>query len=117
MNDRPPEGTQFCLYVDETMLTVNGYIPAAVFENTSGYWPMIGSGEQSQPWYFGDDLARARELVVQANAERGIDEVEATRIVASSIRTAIREDAARQEADERMERIKKGQPAWPSSRS
>ena len=29
-------------FVDETMHTPNGYVPAVVFEDESGYYPLIG---------------------------------------------------------------------------
>ena len=62
-----------------------GYVPSVVEEGKPGHWPMIGADELAQPWVWGATLAEAEEIAARANAERGIDRVEAVKIVLSSM--------------------------------
>jgi hypothetical protein len=70
------DGTRrMAIFVDETMYEPGkGYVPSAVFENEWGYYPLKGSGSFSQPWYWGHDLAAAKQIAGQANAEMGLSE-------------------------------------------
>lgn len=102
------ETKRHAFYVDETMYTPNGYVPALVTEDEPGYSPMIGTGEHARPWYWGTDIATARDLVREANEKLGLSETDARKIVESSIGAQIRDDAKDQEAQERWDRIRKG---------
>ena len=95
-------------YVDESMKTENGYVPALVTEDEAGFNLMLGKDEHARPWFWGQDLDTARRLCTEANAQRGISEVEAKKIVKSSIAAQLREDAIRDEAEQRWAQIKKG---------
>lgn len=104
---------RYAFFVDETMKTPQGYIPALVTEDEAGFSPMIGNGEFSSPWYWGTDIETARRICAEANAERGISEVEARKIVESSIAAQIREDAEKQAAEDRYHAIKRGRRFQP----
>lgn len=102
---------RMAFYVNEYMHTPHGYVPAIVFENDPGYYPMMGKGEFSQPWYWGHDIAKAKQIAVEANAKLGLTETEADQIVFSSMAASLREDSKREAAAERWDRIKRGLPA------
>lgn len=104
---------RMAFFVDATMHTPNGYVPAVVYEGESGYYPMIGQGELSEPWYWGHDLTKAEQLADEANAKLGLSPEEAKAIIHSSITTQIREDAVRQRVEERWEDIRRGRPRMP----
>lgn len=99
-----------CYYVDETMKSPNGYIPAIVVEGESGFTPCVGSGEQSQPWYWGHNFVDARRLAAEANKKLGLTPQDVTAILTSSIATQIREDAERERHRNRVERAFAGKP-------
>lgn len=104
MNDRK----RFCLYVDETMHTPNGYVPVAVTEGEAGFSPMTGNGAFAQPWYWGHDIEKAKAIAADSNAKMGLSEKDVSDILASSIGTQVREDAAQQRAADRYEALHKG---------
>ncbi len=74
-----------CYLVDETMLTEHGYVPSAVTEGEAGHTPMTGNGEHASPWYWGHDLAKAKAIAAQANAELGLSERDVLDIIVSSM--------------------------------
>ena len=108
MADEPDLTKPWCFWVDETMHTPNGFVPALVVEGESGYWPMMGNGKGSSPWYWGDTIEKAREVCAKANADRGIDPKRADEIVLSSMAATNREQARREEVQERWREIKEG---------
>ena len=77
-----------CLYVDESMLQEEGYVPSMVTEGEPGYAPLAGNGPFARPWFFGQDIETARRLVDEANAKLGITPEEAHDIVMSSMRAS-----------------------------
>lgn len=95
---------KWCFWVDETCQTPNGFVPAVVTEDEPGFAPLIGNGEFARPWYWGDTIDRARELVEHANAEIGVSPERADEILLSSMRASFRAQAA----SERWQRIKEG---------
>lgn len=74
-----------CFYVDESMHTPNGYVPAIVTEGEPGYQPLIGRDESAEPWYWGNDINTARRLCEEANHQQGISADAAREIVRSSM--------------------------------
>lgn len=103
-------------YVDETMWTPNGYVPALVTEGEPGYGLMLGNGEFAAPWYWGTDIAVAKEVARKANADLGLSETDVADILTSSITAQIRADAEEQAKDERWEALRKGRP-WKDPRT
>ncbi len=99
-----PQGKRRMFYVDDTMYTPNGFVPALVTEDEPGFSPMIGQGELAQPWYWGHDLDEAKRIAAKSNAERGISEDDAHDILISSIVASNKLQAA----SERWEAIKQG---------
>ena len=87
-----------CLAILETEYDAKGgYIPVLVVEGEAGYHPMRGRGEPfQQPWFWGHDLNKAKELAVAANARLGISAADAEAILISSF-------AAQGEAERRRE--------------
>lgn len=80
------EGKRFCYaIVASSYDDHHGYIPVAVFEGVSGYFPMRGSGAGAVPWYWGHDLDTAERIAAEHNAAMGITPHDAGLIVASSM--------------------------------
>jgi hypothetical protein len=77
-----------CFYVNELMLTEHGYIPSMVTEGEPGHSPMKGNGPFAQPWYWGHDLDKAKEIAKKANEELGLTEDDVTTILLSSMRVS-----------------------------
>lgn len=72
----------------------HGYVPSLVVENEAGHTPMTGRGELSQPWFWGTDYDRARQICDQVNEEMfGLSHREASDIVASSMAASHRAEA------------------------
>ena len=80
-----PREPRKVFYVDESMLTIDGYIPSMVTEGEYGHTPLSGNGEHAQPWYWSHDIAIARRLADEANAGLGISRAEALLIIVSSM--------------------------------
>lgn len=84
-----PVGKKWCWYISpDQFVEGKGYIPCQVYEDSPGYYPMSGSNPFQEPWYWGQTIVEARQVVIRANAERGIDAEEADRIVLSSMRAS-----------------------------
>lgn len=98
---------RWCFYIPLEGETPHGYIPSVVEENVAGHSPLMGSGEHSQPWYWGTTYEQAQEVCAKANAEQGLTPEDCTAIVASSIGASIREDARRQELADRYEGLRR----------
>lgn len=72
-------------FVDETMKTPDGYIPSVVTEGEPGHVPLKGNGDHSSPWYWGHDIAKAKEIAAKANADLGLTPEDVLEIVLSSM--------------------------------
>lgn len=76
------------IVVLETSLTEHGYVPSVVTENVAGHSPLTGQGECAQPWYWGHDLAKAKEIASDYNTRLGLTPEDVRDIVASSFAAA-----------------------------
>ncbi len=65
-----------------------GYVPSLVVQDEPGHSPMTGQGEGAAPWVWGKTLDEAEAACKAANAKRGISELDAFEIVASSMRVS-----------------------------
>lgn len=101
---------RFAFFIDITMRTPKGYIPSLVEEDEPGHWPMIGRGELAEPWYWGHDIARAKQICVEANAKLGLTPAEANEIVISSMAASNREAARQEKLATRLDRLRRGLP-------
>jgi len=80
-------GKKYCYTILATSYVKGkGYIPSIVFENESGHFPLAGNpAKMQEAWYWGEDLETAKKIAAEKNAELGISEEEAFRIVGSSM--------------------------------
>ena len=79
-------GKRFCYYISPTQqATEDGYVPSLVFEGVSGYFPLNGRGKGATPWFWGKTLKEAEETASIANEKLGVSEMEAMKIIASSM--------------------------------
>lgn len=101
------EGRRRAWFVDETMYTPKGIIPALVFEDEPGYYPAVGR-DGGQPYYWGQTIEEAQRACDAANEELGLTPDQAREIVISSIAAGHRQEAGRERAEERMERLRRG---------
>lgn len=101
---------RFAFFIDVTMHTPKGFIPSFVEEDEPGHWPMIGKGELAEPWYWGHDLARAKQICDEANAKLGLTPKEALDVVVSSMAASNRHLARQEELETRLERLRRGLP-------
>lgn len=74
-----------CMYVDETMATEGGFIPALVTEDEPGYAPMSGNGDFASPWVWGPTIQDAKRQCDDYNEKLGITRSDAAEIVLSSM--------------------------------
>jgi hypothetical protein len=75
-----------CYYISVTEHDESGYVPCLVTEGEPGYQVLSGNGEASQPWRWGKTYEEAKATCARQNlGDFGLTEVEALRIVASSI--------------------------------
>lgn len=82
-----------------------GFVPSLVTEGEADHSPMIGSGEQSQPWFWGVTLEVAQATCDRVNLEDfNLSPDEAKEIVDSSITESIIADARRQRFEEDLAR-------------
>jgi hypothetical protein len=77
----------WCYYmpVDQDPKEHGGYVPAIVIADQSGYRPLTGQGEGSAPYIWGDSIEDAQNQVEIQNSRIGVNTLEATRIVSSSM--------------------------------
>lgn len=61
------------------------FVPSLVTEGVAGHSPLLGRGEGSTPWFWGD-YTMAQSIARQQNAKMGLTEDDVTEIVASSMR-------------------------------
>lgn len=106
---------RWCFYVDETMVTPDGVIPSVVTEGEPGHAPMMGQGEHSSPWYWGD-LETAKQIAADENAKRGLTPEDCNEILASSIGAQIRSDSQQAELADRYDELRRGGPLPRSQR-
>lgn len=107
-HEEAPRPPRTAFYVDESMYTPNGYIPSLVTEGEPGHSPMIGSGELSEPWYWGQDIDTAKRIAAKANADKGLSEQDVEDIIHSSIVASVQQDGRRAAAEERLQQLKRG---------
>ena len=77
-----------CIFVSETMLTKDGYIPSVVTEDEPGHAPLTGNGDFARPWYWGHDIVEARRLAREYNEQLGLSEDDVQAIILSSMRAS-----------------------------
>lgn len=78
------EDGHFMFYVDDTMHEESGFRPSIVVEGTPGHFP--NGGGDTEPWYWGHDLARAQQIAHEKNAAMGVTPEDEDRILMSSMR-------------------------------
>ena len=80
-------GKHWCYYMPATQDPTEhgGYVPAIVVADQSGCRPLTGQGEGSAPYIWGDTLEDAQNQVEIQNSRIGVNTLEATRIVSSSM--------------------------------
>lgn len=76
-----------CYWVSETQYDEGkGYVPSLVTEDEPGHSPLRGKDDSQTPWYWGDTIEKAREVVEQANRDTfGIEPEQAEEILLSSM--------------------------------
>lgn len=77
----------FMFHVDETMHTKDGYRPSIVVEGERGHFP--NGGGDTEPWYWGHDLAVAQKIARDRNAAMGLSVKDQDRILMSSMRGSL----------------------------
>lgn len=92
---------RWCFYIPRGQCNDNGYIPSVVTEAEAGHAPLIGSGELSEPWYWGSTYEEAVALARKYNLERGLSDEDVDEIVVSSVAASCRQTTAQ----ERYERV------------
>ena len=65
-----------------------GFVPSIVYENEDGHFPLVGNGEGSAPYIWGNTLEEAEAVAKSANERRDISEEEANEILLLSFRAA-----------------------------
>ncbi len=77
----------------------HGYVPSLVTEDEPGHVPMMGNGDESEPWYWGATVEQARAVCAEANLKDfGLTPADTKAIIDSSVAASIRVDAARESA-------------------
>jgi hypothetical protein len=75
-----------CVYVPpDGYVEGSGYVPSMVTEGEPGHAPLTGSGEFSEPWYWGHDYEKAKGIAADLNRQMGLTEADVNEIVASSM--------------------------------
>ena len=79
-----------CYYISPTQdpAVHGGFVPSIIYENEDGHFPLVGNGEGSAPYIWGNTLEEAEEVAKSANARRGVSEEEANEILLLSFRAA-----------------------------
>jgi len=88
--EQQPPAARRAVYVDETMATHGGYLPALVTEHVSGFVPLAGNGPCSQPWVWGPTIDDAKRIAREANTKLGLADDDVAAIVASSMSSTVR---------------------------
>jgi len=84
LDQSPQQRPRRAYYVDLTMATTGGYIPAVATESQPGFTSMSGNGALASPWVWGPTLEQARQQAAEANTELGLSEADVRQIVLSS---------------------------------
>jgi hypothetical protein len=82
---------RFCYYVNpgQDPEEHGGYVPAVVYEDQPGYYPLTGKGEGATAWVWGKTLAQAEEMAEVWNWEKlHLNDKEVQAIIDSSIRAS-----------------------------
>lgn len=79
-------GNRWCYFVPlDSNYDGKGFVPSLVVEGIAGHVPMTGQGEHAQPWYWGNTYEDAVATCKNVNRKRGISELAAAEIVATSM--------------------------------
>jgi hypothetical protein len=92
-----PPPPRWCYMIMVGQTSQGQYVPSVVVENEPGHAPLSGNGPLSEPWRWGADYDKAREIARQANHEMGLSDEDVLDIVTSSMRASNVEDARRNE--------------------
>lgn len=101
---------RFCFIVLVDQCNSQGYIPSVVYEDEDGHSPLIGSGEHSQPWFWGrpgfseEGWEQAQRICAEENARLGLTPENVAEITASSIRRSLAASAAKDRLEQVMRR-------------
>ena len=81
-----PRG-RLCYYIDpfQDPKTHGGYVPSAVYEQESGHYPLLGSGDFAIPWIWGETLVEAESICEKYNRELGLSPRDVARIISRSM--------------------------------
>lgn len=76
------------------LVTERGAIPALVFQDESGFYPMgdpkwDGDPRSPQPWYWGSTVEQCQATCDRQNAERGFTQEQVDAVIASSLRASL----------------------------
>jgi hypothetical protein len=94
-----------CFYIPEGQFVEGkGFVPSLVTEGEEGHKPLIGSGDLSEPWYWGMTYDQAKETCRTENARLGLSEADVLDIITSSISIMVRQNAARDRVLQRINR-------------
>jgi hypothetical protein len=75
-----------CFYIPpDAYVEGRGFVPSMVTENEPGHAPLGGSGEYSQPWYWGADYVTATAIADTENRRLGLTPEDVAAIVISSM--------------------------------
>ena len=79
-----------CYYISPSQdpSIYGGFVPSIVYENENGHFPLVGNGEGSAPYIWGNTLEEAEAVAKSANERRDISEEEANEILLLSFRAA-----------------------------
>jgi hypothetical protein len=82
------QGRAWAYWIDARPYKDTGkWVPSVIVEGVAGHTPMAGDpAKLQQPWFWGDSYPEAQATCREVNAELGITEEEALRILMSSMR-------------------------------
>lgn len=99
------EAPRKCVVIlDDLYVEGKGYVPTVVTEGEAGHSPLVGSGELSEPWYWGNDKATAEKIADDFNTRLGVTRDDVTEIVISSIGAQNRQEQAKARVDQKLRR-------------
>ena len=87
MSESRPNQVAWCYFVPvQDPAKHGGYVPSMVFEDKPGHAPLVGDGQGSAPYVWGDSLEEAQRRAEQLNRKMGVYPDEPARIVQASHR-------------------------------
>lgn len=101
------ETKRTCIYVMESQYVEGegrGYVPSVVTEGEAGHSPLTGQGELSEPWYWGHNFVKAKEMAAEMNAKLGLTPEDVHAIFESSITASFHQDTVQREIDRKLGR-------------